>query len=69
MSADNISTCPQCKEETLRQYWDIGTNKDGIFIAEYTCKCNECGFIHNFFVESDALEIYNDYKDNLRGAL
>jgi len=29
---------------TLAENYDIGTYTDGIFVAEYHCQCEECGF-------------------------
>lgn len=56
MSADNWTICPRChaKDEaaellgdipsSMREDWELGTNKRGMFEITYRCYCSKCRF-------------------------
>lgn len=33
---------------TLREDWEVGTDRDGEFYVSYSCRCEECGFAFEF---------------------
>jgi hypothetical protein len=35
-------------KETLREDYYIGVDDEGRFVARYCCRCEECGFAHEF---------------------
>lgn len=50
MSADNITTCPVCKEPELREYEtrmriDREGNDFYLIVPEYRAECRACGWI------------------------
>lgn len=34
--------------QTLFEYFDIGTDSDGMFVVNYRCVCRNCGFEYTF---------------------
>lgn len=45
MSADNITTCPECHEPELREYIGIAMDqRRRAVVIEYEAICNHCSF-------------------------
>lgn len=56
MSADELTTCPKCKDEVFRAWYDIGISEEGLFAIDYYGRCENklgCGF---------AISYYKDYN-------
>jgi hypothetical protein len=64
VSADAISTCPECGEVTLREWYEFYSDADlrpeypkpTTVTADYNCTCRECGYQDRF-----------DYSHTYRG--
>lgn len=46
----------ECQEKTLREYYEIGTDKNGVFSVGYYCSCEKCGFEFEFKFEKNVNE-------------
>lgn len=52
-----LSQIPKTKRgETLREYYEITIDKDGVFRIDYTCHCDRCGFNY-IFSHSDKISL------------
>lgn len=43
------------EKQTLREDYEIGTDKDGIFEINYGCSCSTCGFNYEYIFSLDIL--------------
>lgn len=43
------------QEETLREDYEIRTDKDGVFSVSYGCGCSKCGFSYEYNFSLDVL--------------
>lgn len=67
MSADNWMVCPKCRAkdqarellgelaQTLREDWDIGMTREGLFEVSYGCACDVCGWRWKYGISVAAL--------------
>lgn len=46
---------PLVLQQTLREDYELSTEKDGHFFITYTCSCSVCKFTHSFRHESNVL--------------
>ncbi len=44
---------PTPTQETLREDYELGTSKEGVFMVSYSCGCSECGFTFKHRYEQD----------------
>lgn len=63
MSADNLGICPCCESaeeeylnHTLRENYEIFTDKYGTFYVSYACYCDTCKFQYVFNHEEQLLK-------------